>query len=47
MSNNGALNARQEKFARLLAEGMPQSRAYIEAGYKARGILPKLMPRRS
>src|SRR5262245_6522377 len=37
MSNNGALNAQQEKFARLLAEGMPQSRAYIEAGYKARG----------
>src|SRR5262245_26319832 len=37
MSNNGALNARQEKFARLLAEGMPQSRAYVEAGYEARG----------
>jgi phage terminase small subunit len=37
MSNNGALNARQERFAQLLAEGMPQSRAYIEAGYKARG----------
>jgi phage terminase small subunit len=37
MSNNGALNARQERFARLLAEGMPQSRAYIEAGYRSRG----------
>ena len=37
MSNYGALNSRQERFAQLLAEGMPQSRAYIEAGYKARG----------
>src|SRR5262245_23127340 len=37
MSNNGALNARQERYAQLLAEGMPQSRAYVEAGYKARG----------
>lgn len=31
------LNIRQEKFCQGLAEGLPQSRAYIEAGYNARG----------
>jgi phage terminase small subunit len=32
-----ALNHRQEAFCRYLAQGLPQSRAYIEAGYSARG----------
>ncbi|TPM27259.1 Terminase small subunit [Mesorhizobium sp. B2-2-2] len=31
------LNARQERFCLGLAEGLPQSRAYVEAGYVARG----------
>ncbi|RWI88651.1 MAG: Terminase small subunit [Mesorhizobium sp.] len=31
------LNIRQERFCLLLVEGLPQSRAYIEAGYAARG----------
>ncbi|RUX48650.1 Terminase small subunit [Mesorhizobium sp. M4A.F.Ca.ET.050.02.1.1] len=31
------LNMRQERFCLGLAEGLPQSRAYIEAGYTARG----------
>jgi phage terminase small subunit len=31
------LNYRQEAFCRHLAEGLPQSRAYIEAGYASRG----------
>ncbi|WP_027037084.1 terminase small subunit [Mesorhizobium ciceri] len=31
------LNLRQERFCLGLAEGLPQSRAYIEAGYTARG----------
>ncbi|RWA60693.1 MAG: Terminase small subunit [Mesorhizobium sp.] len=31
------LNMRQERFCLGLAEGLPQSRAYIEAGYSARG----------
>lgn len=31
------LNTRQERFCLSLAEGLPQSRAYIEAGYTARG----------
>ncbi|GLS37231.1 terminase small subunit [Mesorhizobium tianshanense] len=31
------LNIRQERFCLGLAEGLPQSRAYIEAGYTARG----------
>jgi hypothetical protein len=31
------LNARQERFCLFLVEGLPQSRAYIEAGYIARG----------
>ncbi|WP_292492559.1 terminase small subunit [Mesorhizobium sp.] len=31
------MNTRQERFCLLLAEGLPQSRAYIEAGYAARG----------
>ncbi|MER8570639.1 terminase small subunit [Mesorhizobium sp. M1338] len=31
------LNIRHERFCHALAEGLPQSRAYIEAGYAARG----------
>ncbi|RWD31338.1 MAG: Terminase small subunit [Mesorhizobium sp.] len=31
------LNIRQERFCLGLAEGLPQSRAYVEAGYTARG----------
>jgi hypothetical protein len=31
------LNSRQEAFCRGLAEGLPQSRAYIQAGYGSRG----------
>ncbi|WP_454572903.1 terminase small subunit [Mesorhizobium sp. PL10] len=31
------MNLRQERFCLGLAEGLPQSRAYIEAGYTARG----------
>jgi hypothetical protein len=31
------LNHRQEAFCRGLAEGLPQSRAYIDAGYASRG----------
>ncbi|WP_224543681.1 terminase small subunit [Mesorhizobium sp. CA16] len=31
------MNTRQERFCLGLAEGLPQSRAYIEAGYAARG----------
>ncbi|WP_156751074.1 terminase small subunit [Mesorhizobium sp. AA23] len=31
------LNIRQERFCRGLLEGLPQSRAYVEAGYAARG----------
>ncbi|UCI23509.1 terminase small subunit [Mesorhizobium sp. B2-8-5] len=31
------LNTRQERFCLWLAEGLPQSRAYVEAGYSARG----------
>lgn len=31
------LNARQERFCLYLVEGLPQSRAYIDAGYVARG----------
>lgn len=34
---NDKLNARQERFCLGLSEGLPQSRAYIEAGYTARG----------
>ncbi|MGX5842681.1 terminase small subunit [Mesorhizobium sp. ArgA1] len=34
---NAKLNMRQERFCLALAEGLPQSRAYIEAGYMARG----------
>ncbi|TIN08894.1 terminase small subunit [Mesorhizobium sp.] len=34
---NAKLNIRQERFCLGLAEGLPQSRAYIEAGYRARG----------
>ncbi|RJT36223.1 Terminase small subunit [Mesorhizobium waimense] len=34
---NDKLNIRQERFCLGLAEGLPQSRAYIEAGYTARG----------
>jgi phage terminase small subunit len=34
---NTKLNIRQERFCLGLAEGLPQSRAYIEAGYTARG----------
>ena len=30
-------NARHERFAQLVVSGLPQSRAYIEAGYAARG----------
>lgn len=30
-------NIRHERFAQLIAQGKPASRAYIEAGYKARG----------
>ena len=30
-------NARWEKFAQAVVDGVPQSRAYIAAGYKARG----------
>lgn len=30
-------NIRHERFAQGIAQGMPASRAYIEAGYKARG----------
>ncbi|MBZ9954306.1 MULTISPECIES: terminase small subunit [unclassified Mesorhizobium] len=35
--SNARLNMRQERFCLGLAEGLPQSRAYIEAGYTARG----------
>jgi phage terminase small subunit len=31
------LTARQEAFCRGVAKGLPQSRAYVEAGYDARG----------
>ncbi|MER9403680.1 terminase small subunit [Mesorhizobium caraganae] len=31
------LNIRQERFCQGLLEGLPQSRAYVEAGYAARG----------
>lgn len=31
------MNTRQERFCHALVEGHPQSRAYIEAGYTARG----------
>lgn len=31
------LNPRQERFCLGLAEGLPQSRAYVDAGYTARG----------
>ena len=34
---NDRLNTRQERFAEGLVEGLSQSRAYIEAGYTARG----------
>ncbi|MER8859045.1 terminase small subunit [Mesorhizobium sp. M0757] len=34
---NSKLNIRQERFCHALIEGHPQSRAYIEAGYTARG----------
>ncbi|RWN51538.1 terminase small subunit [Mesorhizobium sp.] len=34
---NAKLNIRQERFCLGLAEGLPQSRAYIDAGYRARG----------
>ncbi|RUY09982.1 Terminase small subunit [Mesorhizobium sp. M2A.F.Ca.ET.040.01.1.1] len=34
---NAKLNMRQERFCLALAEGLPQSRAYVEAGYTARG----------
>ncbi|WP_143744535.1 terminase small subunit [Mesorhizobium prunaredense] len=34
---NAKLNIRQERFCLGLVEGLPQSRAYIEAGYTARG----------
>ncbi|MER8373688.1 terminase small subunit [Mesorhizobium sp. M1406] len=34
---NSKLNIRHERFCHALAEGLPQSRAYIEAGYAARG----------
>jgi phage terminase small subunit len=32
-----SLNLRQEAFCRGLSEGLPQSRAYMEAGYESRG----------
>ncbi|TPI51710.1 MULTISPECIES: terminase small subunit [unclassified Mesorhizobium] len=35
--SNSKLNMRQERFCLALAEGLAQSRAYIEAGYTARG----------
>lgn len=35
--SNTRLNIRQERFCLGLAEGLPQSRAYVEAGYTARG----------
>lgn len=35
--HNRKLNARQERFCLFLTEGFPQSRAYVEAGYMARG----------
>lgn len=35
--SKGSLNHRQEAFCRGLAEGLPQSRAYIDAGYASRG----------
>ncbi|RUW27305.1 terminase small subunit [Mesorhizobium sp. M4B.F.Ca.ET.215.01.1.1] len=35
--SNAKLNIRQERFCFGLAEGLPQSRAYVEAGYAARG----------
>ncbi|RWG80221.1 MAG: hypothetical protein EOQ69_21635 [Mesorhizobium sp.] len=35
--SNAKLNTRQERFCLGLAEGLPQSRAYVEAGYAARG----------
>ncbi|MDX8492703.1 terminase small subunit [Mesorhizobium sp. VK22B] len=34
---NAKLNARQERFCLGLAEGLPQSRAYVQAGYAACG----------
>ncbi|WP_051355345.1 terminase small subunit [Mesorhizobium erdmanii] len=34
---NDKLNIRQERFCLGLAEGLPQSRAYVDAGYAARG----------
>lgn len=34
---NDNLNIRQERFCLSLAEGLPQSRAYVDAGYAARG----------
>ncbi|MGY3327479.1 phage terminase small subunit [Mesorhizobium sp. USDA 4775] len=34
---NAKLNTRQERFCLSLAEGLPQSRAYVDAGYAARG----------
>ncbi|RWI42246.1 MAG: hypothetical protein EOQ93_31755 [Mesorhizobium sp.] len=37
MTPHTKLNMRQERFCLGLAEGLPQSRAYIEAGYTARG----------
>lgn len=36
LMRHAKLNIRQERFCLGLAEGLPQSRAYIEAGYTAR-----------
>ena len=36
-SSRNTLNARQEAYCQGLAQGKSQSRAYVEAGYDARG----------